>query len=42
MCTELSPEVFEFEKNVIEPKPKASNIGKTWLKLVPKESSHKF
>jgi hypothetical protein len=38
----LSPEVFEFEKNVIKPEPKGSTFGKTWLKLVPGEWAQKF
>jgi len=35
-------EVLEFEKNVIEPSPKGSNFGRTWLKPLPRESSHKI
>jgi hypothetical protein len=35
-------EVLEFEKNVIELESKGSNFGRTCLKLVLEEPSHKF
>jgi hypothetical protein len=38
----LDPEVLEFEKIVIKPESKGSNFGRSWLKLVPRELSHKF
>jgi len=37
-----SLKVLKFEKNAIEPKPKSSNFGRTQLKPLPRESSHKF
>ncbi len=35
-------EVLEFEKNEIKLKSKASNFGRTQLKLLPKKPPHKF
>jgi hypothetical protein len=37
-----TPEVLEFEKNVIERKLQGSNFGRTWLKPIPRQPSHKF
>jgi len=41
VCT-WNSKILEFEKNVIEPKLKGSNFGKTWLKPIPKKTSNKF
>ncbi len=35
-------EVLEFGKNEIKSKSKASNFGRTQLKLLPEEPPHKF
>jgi hypothetical protein len=36
-----SPEIIEFEKNVIKPKSKGSNFVRIWLKPIPREPAHK-